>query len=53
MNLKSKSGFKKEKCEFKSLMITFIVASSAVMVIHCCIFFLGGGLNYFETSISK
>ena len=39
MNSKaSKRGFKKEKHESK-LMITFIVASSAVMVIHYCIWF--------------
>ena len=35
MNLRaSKRGFKKEK-----QMIMFIVASSTVMLIHCCIWF--------------
>ena len=38
MNLKaSKSGLKKVKLWIQ--MITFIVASSAVMEIHCCIWF--------------
>ena len=38
MDLKaSKMGYKKKKTLIK--MITFIVASMAVMVIHCCIWF--------------
>ena len=54
MDLKaSKRGFKKEKTWIQ--MITFIVASLAVMVIHCCIWFeqksceglLGGGFKVF------
>ena len=53
MNSKiSKRGFKKEKYECQISM--FIVASLAVMVIHCCIWFEQkgwGGIKHFETSV--